>query len=155
MKSVGISLALGGMLLAAFGVGAFFMINQWGVDYEQRKAIIQSGEVPSKTLTIQKKHSYRSGTGSNSKIRYQLVLLNPDGEKYTKSVLNRNAWEALQPNDQLEGYRFEDRYHIPSIDTGGHHWGKWVFLGIGCFPSAIGLILIVIANKRATKVATT
>lgn len=148
MKSVGVFLVVGGILFAAFGVGSFFMIRQWGIDYEARKSKIESGEVERQTLTVHKKKHYRSGTGVNSKIRYRIIFTAPDGEKKSKGVLNKDVWDSLSSGDKLDGYQFGDRYHIPVIDTGGHNWGKWVFLVFGFTPMAIGFLLITIAKYR-------
>jgi hypothetical protein len=108
-----------------FGVFAFVMVHRWGVEFDRKMEMIGRGEVKPETLRVVGISQDKEHGGWN-------VSLGKGG----KAVAWRsdNKVEDLRVGSETDAYRFGDGYLVPRFDRGGHHWGKWVFLGFGLLP---------------------
>jgi hypothetical protein len=133
-----------GCVWAGFGIFAFVQISAWGRIYEHNVALVASGKVPAETLYIA---SMNKGTGNQDDGRYiGLSTTYPPVEKITEyeHVISIKDLEIGMP---MDAYRIDGRYFIPKIHTGGHEWGKWLFLAFGLVPPLLGTAFLVIRRK--------
>ena len=129
------------LMWLGFGLFAFFMIHNWGIEYDRKIEMIKRREVKPITLNI---------TGLSEKKRnggWDVVI-----GKGGKPVAWRsgNNVTGVHVGDAVTAYQFGDKYLIPRFDRGGHHWGKWGFLGFGFLPLTIlgGVLLFRWLRRR-------
>jgi hypothetical protein len=127
---------------AGFGIFAFFRINAWGNEYDRKMALINSGQVAPETLRVDSISRERESGRWNIRLRGG-SLRDPEFR-----TINDRAGLAVGSN--VAAYRFDDSYLFPQFDTGGHHWGKWVFLAFGVVPPLLvgGGIAVVSRLRR-------
>jgi hypothetical protein len=129
--------------LLIFGIVTFRQIDQWGHAYDAKMAQIERGEVPAETLTLLRKD--RSDPDSNS---YLAVFRTPR-ESELKMPVNADYFASAQPGETVTGYYFRpDGYLVPALHRGGHHTGKWIFLGLSIGGAAVVTALVYFGTRR-------
>jgi hypothetical protein len=110
----------------AFGVFSFRQIDAWGRAYDEKVAAIRSGRVAPEALTFARKFA-----GEGESLDYYVVFRSERAADIPVKV-KRDFYERAGAQTTAKGYYFpNDGYLVPELQTGGHHPGKWIFLGFG------------------------
>ena len=128
-------LIIAGIPFLAFGVFSFVVIYRWQIEWEQKVDAIRSHQVhaiQAKIVAIEVRHE-RSGHKSASDNHY-LIFQAPDSPEKIERHVDRDTWRNMRIGSTTPVYRFGDEYFVPLADTGGHDWGKWIFLLFGATP---------------------
>lgn len=132
---------IAGIPFLIFGIVAFSIIGSWGKQWEERKDLVNSGQIPEQKATITKKFISKNRSFDNVKIDHVVVLKNKDMKRIIRRTPPKKIWNQLSNGDEISIYQFGEDFFIPATDVGGHHWGKWVFLGFGSTPIMIFIVL--------------
>jgi hypothetical protein len=128
------------LIWMGFGLFAFFLIGSWGVEYDRKMEMINRGEVKPMALYITDLSKNKNSGNWN-------VAIGSGGRPVAWRTTNEI--EGVRVGSTVNAYRFGDDYLIPQFDRGGHHWGKWIFLGFGLLPVPIfGIVLFVRLLRR-------
>jgi hypothetical protein len=131
LRSLGLlPVILFGMMWASFGIVAFIQISAWGRAYDHKMSRIATGTVPKTTLFVA---SIRPNGDDQPG---WIVWLSSDRTQRARIVAARQVASAddLSVGQELSAYQFRDEYLIPTLDRGGHSWGRWLFLAFGLVP---------------------
>lgn len=132
-----------GTFFLPVGLYMFFQITAWGNAWEERVAAIEAGEVQAERGVITKKYKRKNRTNNNktaSSTPSWCVTVQPQGDEvFQRTNVRKETWDRVREKDVLDIYRFGDRWHVPTLDQGGHKTARWYFLGFGLLPLFIGL----------------
>lgn len=118
----------------AFGIGSFIQIDKWGQAYDQKMVQIRNGEVPVETLMPIRQYVSKGDESTD----YYVVYAGTHQAQIATHV-TKEYYASGEATNEVAAYWFPDGYLIPQHHTGGHHAGKWIFLGFGV---GVGLLTL-------------
>lgn len=136
-----------GIPSAAIGILLFFLISQWGEQWERRNAIVESGEVASLQGTITKKWKNRDASIDDVSIDYY-VSIQAETNEVVRNV-GKGLWKQLSVGQAVEMYPFGEEVFIPLTDIGGHNQARWLFLGVSCIPIAVVCVISLMLRRQS------
>tara|TARA_B100001093_G_scaffold505916_1_gene563998 strand:- start:38 stop:508 length:471 start_codon:yes stop_codon:yes gene_type:complete len=141
LRSIQNFFLIAGIPFIIFGLFMFFQVNQWGKEWEKRKEIADSGSISVTEIVVTKKWEHKSKSVTNNSIDVDYnISLTDNTKRMINRSLSKDLWKKIRIGYKFSAYLIEDEYYIPRLDTGGHNWGKWAFLGFGLSPLFIALI---------------
>lgn len=141
LKGLSIFFLYAGIPFLIFGFIAFFMIGKWGKQWEERKELVDSGQVIEEKAIVVKKFIDKRRSGDSTRTDYVIVLKQDEQSKTIRRTPPEKVWNSLSKDDVLSVYRFNEDFFIPITDVGGHNWAKWLFLAFGFIPMILFVTL--------------
>ncbi len=124
-------LAIFALVWNTVGLLTILLISRSEAEYDRRVAAVAQGDVVPEVLRVLEVQGGPHGEDDPT----WLIVLGSGGQPKTWRE-HHNATNEIRVGSELNAYRFGDEYLIPTLDTRGFRWVKWVFLATACNPVA-------------------